>query len=406
MQPNEQDSSNFFRPPRFLFPYGPDKNIVDLLRFVGENKSLCPKIIKTSKVMKNFYLGIDVSKKDLAYCLSRGVEGIITTGKIENSSKQISNFLKKILKTYSITKGQLVVVAEYTGIYSNLLAEVCTTESYDLWLGDPKKMKAGFTETRGKDDMKDAKRIAEYAWRHIDQMALFKPKDGSILKLKALLRTQKTLTKFLHTLEVQLGEEEKFLDQESYQLRKDLLEPVIEKLEEAMENADEELSHVIESDPVLANKDKRAQSVGGVGPVISHYMICLTEGFTKFKTAHEFMSYCGMVPIKYESGTSVHKKTVTSNECSHIMKGIMYMPVLGFVKGSKRPKADTELHDYYVRKVEGEGKHHNCTTNVLMAKLIGRIFAVVRDDRDYLPEEEYNKKYHPERVNKEEAAAS
>jgi DNA invertase Pin-like site-specific DNA recombinase len=27
-----------------------------------------------------------VSKKDLAYCLSRGVEGIITTGKIENSS--------------------------------------------------------------------------------------------------------------------------------------------------------------------------------------------------------------------------------------------------------------------------------------------------------------------------------
>jgi hypothetical protein len=44
-----------------LFPYGPDKNIVDLLRFVGENKSLCPKIIKTSLKMNEMTVSITES---------------------------------------------------------------------------------------------------------------------------------------------------------------------------------------------------------------------------------------------------------------------------------------------------------------------------------------------------------
>ena len=36
------------------------------------------------------------------YCLSKGIEGIVTSGKIENNHKQISKLLKTVLKTYSI----------------------------------------------------------------------------------------------------------------------------------------------------------------------------------------------------------------------------------------------------------------------------------------------------------------
>ncbi|MBQ8070152.1 MAG: transposase [Bacteroidales bacterium] len=355
--------------------------------------------------MKKYYLGIDVSKKELSYSLRKDSEGHIASGKIDNETKTIRTFLRNILKNNSITKEQLVVGAEYTGYYSNLLAGVCVEEGLTLWLEHPARMKDGFKDkSKNKTDKEDAKRIADYIWRYSDMMVEYKPKDASILKLKALLRTKASLMKQLHTYTMQLSDEAKFIDKPSHEVRDKILSPVVGILKSALEETEKEIEAVISADPVLANQDRRIQTVTGVGPVISHNMICLTEGFTKFKDAHAFMNYCGMIPIYYESGTSVYLKPKTSNASSHVMKPKMYMACLGFT-GEKNWK-DSELHDYYVRKTEGEGKHHNCTTNVMMAKLIARIFAVVREDRDYLPEKEYNKKYHPERCNKEAAAAS
>ena len=357
--------------------------------------------------MKKYFLGIDVSKKELAYCLSKGPEGIVSTGSVDNNSKDISSFLKKTLKSNAIPKEQLLVCAEFTGVYSNILAWTCVEEGITLWLEHPSRMKSGFKDLgRGKDDMMDAKRIAEYSWRYLDKMVEYKPKSPSILKLKTLLGLKKNLMKSLHTFSVRLGEDSRFIVQECYLLEKEILDPAVEALAKAIEDLEDQIANVIEADVVLANQDRRIQSIPGVGPAISHNMICLTEGFTKFKDAHSFQSYCGMVPVKYESGTSVRKKTSTSNVCSHVMKPIMYMPCIRFVSGSKSPEGDTELHDYYIRKTEDEGKHHNSVTNVLMAKLVARMFAVVRDDRDYLPEMKYDEKYHPERITKEEAATS
>ena len=75
--------------------------------------------------MKKYYLGIDVSKNDLTYCLAKDQNETVMTGEIDNDSKTISTFLKNVLKKNNISKEQLVVGAEYTGIYSNLLASVC-----------------------------------------------------------------------------------------------------------------------------------------------------------------------------------------------------------------------------------------------------------------------------------------
>jgi len=41
-----------------------------------------------------------------------------------------------------------------------------------------------------------------------------------------------------------------------------------------------------------------------------------------------------------------------------------------------------ELHDYYLRKV-GEGKNKMSVLNAIRAKLVYRMFAVIRNDRMY-----------------------
>ena len=353
--------------------------------------------------MKKYYLGIDVSKNDLTYCLAKDQNETVMTGEIDNDSKTISTFLKNVLKKNNISKEQLVVGAEYTGIYSNLLASVCATEGYKLWLEDPAKMKNGFYEKREKTDKLDARRIAEYIWRYSDKTRLYVPRQETIQLLKDLLRTLASLRKDLATYEMQLGEEKKFSPAKSYAARTEILAQVNEALKNAIMDTEKRIAEAISSDPGLNEIDMRIRSIPGVGPVTSHVMICVTEGFTKFDDSRPFLRYSGMAPQLYDSGTSVHKRPKTSKACCHLIKQTLYMPSLAFCSnGGKRGKEDTELLDFYKRKKEGQGKHHCNVQNVIMAKIVRRIFAVVKEGREYLPTDEYNRTYHPERMKRTE----
>ena len=127
------------------------------------------------------FVGIDVSKLTLDICFldSNGKE---KHSLIRNTTSALSKYFLKIKNN-----SELLICAEYTGHYSNVLKAFCLNNEYSLWLEDGAEIKLSSGVQRCKSDKIDASRIAQYSKRYIDKVKLQKPKDNIIEESKLLL---------------------------------------------------------------------------------------------------------------------------------------------------------------------------------------------------------------------------
>ena len=125
-------------------------------------------------------------------------------------------------------------------------------------------------------------------------------------------------------------------------------------------------------------------SIDGIGDRIAINMIAITGGFTRFQNARQFCSFAGLTPYKYDSGTSVRSKAKISKRSNQTLKALLHMSAVN-VAYKMRGGEDKE---YFERKTK-EGKHVMCVLNVIRAKLVHRMFSVIRRDT------EYTKQYKP-----------
>ena len=144
---------------------------------------------------------------------------------------------------------------------------------------------------------------------------------------------------------------------------------------------DAEIESLIAADPVLARQKELLVSIDGIGDRIAINMIAITGGFTRFQNARQFCSFAGLTPYRYDSGTSVRSKAKISKRANQTMKALLHMSA---VNVATRMKAG-EYKDYYERKLK-EGKHVMCILNVLRAKLVHRMFSVIKRDTEYTKE--------------------
>ena len=110
-------------------------------------------------------------------------------------------------------------------------------------------------------------------------------------------------------------------------------------------------------------------------------MLAITGGFTRFQNARQFWSFAGLTPYKYDSGTSVRSKAKISKRANQTMKALLQLAAGSAATHMK----EGEYKDYYKRKTK-EGKHVMCVLNVIRAKLVHRMFSVIKRDTEYTKE--------------------
>jgi hypothetical protein len=81
--------------------------------------------------VKNYVIGIDVSKEKLDFCLQRG-EKILEEFIVENTTAAIKNALKSVRDKYQPFMSDILLCAEYTGKYICPLSCGCRELSIDL----------------------------------------------------------------------------------------------------------------------------------------------------------------------------------------------------------------------------------------------------------------------------------
>ena len=335
------------------------------------------------QVMKKIYVGIDISKEKCNLCYRSGLE-IVREEECSNDVKSLKKAFKTALKTIAATMEEVLVCAEYTGRYIYPLTVACQELDIYLWLDDPTRIKNSMGLTRGKNDAIDAVRIAEYAYRYNDKAVRYAVANQELVSMKNLLADREFLLIDKKRYQSQITDQKKYMAPKDFKNKNSRWKKVIKSIDEQIAAIDAEIDSIIAADPVLTRQKELLKSVDGIGDRIAINMIAITGGFTRFKDARHFCSFAGLTPYKYDSGTSVRSKAKISKRANQTMKTLLHLSALNVATRMK----NGEYKDYYERKIK-EGKHMMSVINVIRAKLVHRMFSVIRRD------ELYTKQYTP-----------
>lgn len=331
--------------------------------------------------MKNFFIGIDISKEKLNLCFRTSTEILLET-EIENTNASIKRQIKKGLKDLGKDISDVLVCAEYTGRYIYPLACSCHDLEVFLWIEDPTRIKNSFGVARGKNDTVDARRIAEYAFRFNDKAVEYSMKEKSIVSLKNLLSDRDLLLSDLKKYKAQLSDQKNYMDNDDYKRKSKRWKVVIKTIQNQIDEIEAEMGNIAENDPNIKHQMELLKSIDGVGEKLAINMIVITEGFTRFDNARQFNCYAGLAPFQYTSGKSIYSKSRVSQRANKHIKSLLHLCAVS--AGTRM--ADSEYREYYERRKK-EGKHPMCILNVIRAKIVSRMFAVINRDslytRDY-----------------------
>lgn len=327
--------------------------------------------------MKKIYVGIDISKEKCNLCYRSGLY-TVREEEVSNDSRALKKAFRAALKALGVSFDSVLVCAEYTGRYIYPITVACQELDVFLWMDDPTRIKNSMGLARGKNDAIDAARIAEYACRYSDKAVRYRIPDAALVSMKNLLADREFLLTDKKRYQSQISDQKRYMAPGDFKHKNSRWKKVIKAIEEQIKAIDAEIESIIAANPALTRQRELLTSIDGVGDRIAINMIAVTGGFTRFQNARQFCSFAGLTPYRYDSGTSVRSKAKTSKRANQTMKALLHLAAVSAATHMK----ESEYRDYFERKTK-EGKHVMCVLNVVRAKLVHRMFSVIRRDAEY-----------------------
>ncbi len=323
---------------------------------------------------KNF-IGIDNSKETLDLALITEHDELIEL-KLPNEQNEIVKSLSQLFSDYSIEPCETLICAEHTGHFGNKLINSVLQSSLNLWLESAYDIIHSQGLKRGKNDKVDALRIMEYAKRFYDKAIIYTPQSKSLEILQRLDSERNQIVKDISKYKKQLTQEKGFFDPIYFKQKEKRLMKLIKYNEKIMVEVEQKVDEIINNDLEIKTNLENILTIDGIGKRTALATIIATGNFTKFTNPRKFVCHAGCAPFKYESGSSISSKNRVSHRANKNLKRLYHMGAVSILR------TKGELRQYFDRKVDA-GKSKMSVINAIRAKLIHRVFAVVKQNRKY-----------------------
>lgn len=143
-----------------------------------------------------------------------------------------------------------------------------------------------------------------------------------------------------------------------------------------LENQAHELEVKIKE--LYSKLDNHLQSIPGIGDVIAPVILAEIGDINNFSTPSKLTAFAGIDPSENQSGNKKSTDEKTSKRGSPYLRHAIYQAA--FIASNNDPV----MRSYYLKK-RAEGKHHYVALAGVERKLLGIIFHVLKENRDYLP---------------------
>lgn len=327
------------------------------------------------------FIGIDVSKETLDYCVLADNK-VVEQGVIQNNLSEIKGWILD-LKRKKIPLKTALWCLEHTGVYGNLILQVLSKKKLSIWLENAVQIKLSQGMTRGKSDKIDAQRIAFYACVHEKKAKLYEPKRQVLITLQKLNGLRNVLLKSKLSIKKNISESARFLDKTTSGALNRSTTKALEGINKDITSIEVKMRNIVDKDDVLRELNKLIQSVDGVGIFTSIALLVTTNEFKDITCPIKYNCYAGLAPFNQQSGKSLKTRARVSNKANKKVKTLLHMAAISAIKIK-----ESEFQKYYKRKTD-EGKNGMTVINAIRAKIVARIFACVRDKRMYQRQYEY-----------------
>ena len=317
-------------------------------------------------------LGVDVSKKTLDCYLHVEQQGLPPVSNDIKGFKSIHRWLRKTVKSLD----EVIVVMEYTGIYTYGIERYLEQQNIKFVKRPALDIKRSIGMVRGKSDKVDSKFISKYGWLRKDDLQPMMPQTDEQVELKQLMSHRDKLVadrasyqSKLKELSLQMGAKMniKIVNSMTY---------IMDILAQEVKETEKEIAALIKNDDALQTNYDLMCSVVGIGFATAVHILIATDNFTRFTEARKFICYCGVAPFEHSSGSSIRGKTRVSHLANKKIKSLLTMAATSAIQH------DPELKAKYQQKVQ-EGKNKMSVINMIRAKLLQRVFAVIKHQKPY-----------------------
>jgi transposase len=324
-----------------------------------------------------YYIGLDIHKKSIEYCVKRADGDIVDEGRLSASRPELLAWVKGIKKPW----------------FGGMEATLFTGWVYDFLRPYAKKLKVAhpymlraISASKKKNDRIDARKLADALrceWFPESHMA---PKDvrdlRQVLRYRNLMVREATRMKNKAAsllMEVGVEYNKKKLHGERYfsallKSLDDVPDSVIELLDmshsgmEVFESNQKRLLNALENHPILKNRIERLMSIPGVGVVTALTWALEIDDPHRFSSHKKVVSYCGLCSALRESAGKIARGPLSKQRNKHLQTILVEAAKLA-------PRWNPQLQMVY-EKERGRGANHNRATLAVARKLAAYLLHV------------------------------
>lgn len=313
----------------------------------------------SKKTDKEFFIGIDVSKKSLDISIFPINENFT----ISNSDNDIKSLRKKLLKLRPT-----LIVVEATGGYQNLCVSMFQKKGLRVAVINPRQARdfAKAMNKLAKTDRIDASVLALFAEKLRPEVK--PPVDENKLYLSELIRRRNQL------IRMRTSEENRSKMNSSKKIGHNISESM-RFLAIQIQEIDEEIKSSINDSEPLSKNAKILQSVPGIGPVSSSILLAELPELGNINRK-KISALVGVAPMNKDSGKYRGKRMICGGRSN--VRSVLYMAALTASRFNP-------VIALFAKRLKDAGKPNKVVLTAVMHKLIMIVNVMIRDQKQWDP---------------------
>ncbi|MFZ2020350.1 MAG: IS110 family transposase [Terracidiphilus sp.] len=335
-----------------------------------------------------YYIGLDVHKKTIGYCVKDAAGHVHREGKIGSTRRELDAWIQ--------TLPQPRMMAMEATIFTGWIYDYLLPHAEKVKVAHPLMLRA-IAASKKKNDRIDAGKIADclrcdflpechmasteirdrrrtLRYRHlvVRQTVQMKNRISGLLMESGVSYDKQRLHKMGYFTELFSTSEE----------ISDSIRPLLRLGREHIlrgQRLDRALISSLERDPLLSERLRRLRTIPGVGPITALTWALEIGDYTRFPSVKEAISYCGLCGAEKTSADKVMRTPISKQRNKHIQHVLVEAAKLA-------PRYSHELA--LLREKEIQRGNKNRATMAVARKLVAYMLAVDRRKQDFVPAEE------------------
>src|ERR1700724_2225868 len=335
-----------------------------------------------------YYIGLDVHKKTISYCVKDGSGQVHREGTIGGTRNELDCWVR--------TLPQPRIMAMEATIFTGWIYDHLLPHAEQVKVAHPLMLRA-IAAAKKKNDRIDASKIADclrcdflpechmasteirdrrrtLRYRHllVRQMVQMKNRISGLLMETGASYNKQRLHKVGYFRELLSSNEEVH----------ESIRPLLRLSRETIvrcQKTEYALVSSLQRDPVLAERIKRLRTVPGVGPITALTWALEVGDVSRFRSVKQAISYCGLCGEERSSADKAMRMPLSKQRNKHIQRALVEAAKLA-------PRQSHELAVIYDQ--ERQKGNSNRATLAVARKMVAYLLAVDRQQRGFVPAEE------------------